>query len=144
MENRTVKQLSMQECVLWDRVDELWKCSVNKNFATIQEAIHPKYSGWDANSIVPHDRNYAIQSATDQSVRLVNYQLYPLKITVYDQHVGIVNYRYSARIKDRKQNIRAIKGRSTEIFLKKNHLWILIGLHGEPEPIKVIKSADIY
>jgi hypothetical protein len=144
MGHQTIKDLTKAEHLLWKRVDELWQYSLKRDFLTIQKAIHPNYSGWDATSVVPHDRSYAVRSATDESGRLLSYELFLLRSTIYESHVGIVNYRYTARLEDQKKNIRSIKGRSTEIFLRKDNLWILIGLHGEPEPIKIIQSVDIY
>ena len=110
----------------------------------MKEAIHPQYTGWDATSVVPHDRNYAIKSVSDKSARLVEYKLIPLKITIYEKQVGIVNYRYNANIQDQQKNVRAIKGRWTEVFFKSEDSWILIGVHGESESVKVINAASIY
>ncbi len=144
MAHLAISDMKENERLLWDRVDELWKCSVNQDFTTIEEAIHPKYIGWDNNSLLPHDRNYAIRSVVDKSVRLLEYQLQPLKISLYDDRVGIANYRYNASLEDIQKNVRGIKGRWTEIFIKEAESWILIGVHGGPEPVKVLSSANIY
>lgn len=141
---QTINGLTEKELTLWNRVDELWRCSVNRDFPTINKAIHPQYVGWDTNSITPHDRKYAIQSITDEEVKLNDYQLFPLKITIFEDRVGIANYRYNARIRDLQKNVRAIKGRWTEIYLKKQQQWILIGVHGGTEEVKVISATDIY
>ncbi len=144
MGHQTINDLTTEEQVLWQRVDELWKCSLKGDFRLIRQAIHPQYAGWDANSVVPHDRTYAIKSIIDKSSKLVEYRLFPLRITICENQVGIVNYRYNARIRDQQQNVRAIKGRWTEIFYKKDQSWLLIGVHGEPESVKVINAASIY
>lgn len=136
--------LSGEELTLWSRVKELWKCSIERDFQTIDKAIHPNYTGWDNKSLVPHDRNYAIHSVTDNSVRLLEYQLYPLGVTVYDHQVGIANYRYKARIRDLQKNVRSIKGRWTEIYLREEQNWTLIGVHGGPEPLKVESSTNAF
>ncbi|MDZ7680607.1 MAG: nuclear transport factor 2 family protein [Fodinibius sp.] len=144
MGHQSIRDLTTEEQALWKRVDQLWKCSMEGNFSTIEEAIHPKYTGWDSKSVVPHDRSYALQSMSDQSARLVEYQLFPLTITVYEHEVGIVNYRYTADIKDLIGNIRKTKGRWTEVFCKRNNVWILIGVHGESESMKMISAVNIY
>lgn len=136
--------LSGEEFTLWNRVKELWKCSVEQEFQTIDKAIHPNYTGWDNESLVPHDRNYAIHSVTDNSVNLLEYQLHPLGVTVYESQVGIANYRYKARVQDRQKNVRAIRGRWTEIYLREEQNWILIGVHGGPEPLKVESSTYVF
>jgi len=139
-----IQDLTTEEKTLWDRVDELWNCCITGDQHGIENAIHPQYTGWDANSLVPHDRNDAIKSAIDKTAQLVEYNLFPLNITICEHQVGIVNYRYKASIQDQQKNIRAIKGRWTEVFFKKEKLWMLIGVHGDPEPGKVISSANIY
>jgi len=144
MGHQTLSNLNTEEQALWQRVDELWRCSLEGNFEVIEQAIHPNYTGWDSKSVVPHDRNYALRSMTDKSARLVEYQLFPLTITTYDNEVGIVNYRYTAGIKDLKGNIREIKGRWTEIFMQRKNSWMLIGVHGESESMKMITAANIY
>lgn len=137
-------RLTNEEQTLWKRVSELWKCSKDRDFKSIDKALHPKYTGWDNKSLVPHDRNYAIDSIKDNSFRLLEYNLYPLRITIYEQQVGIVNYRYQARIRDMQKNVRVIKGRWTEIYLKKEQNWVLIGVHGGPEPLKVESSTNVF
>lgn len=144
MAHLTNNDLTAEERILWNRVIELWKCSLNRDLNSINKAIHPNYIGWDNNSLVPHDRNDVIQSLSDKAVKLIEYKLHPLTISIYDKHVGIVNYRYNANIGDKQNNIRALKGRWTEIYLRKNDDWILIGVHGETEPLKVISTAKIY
>lgn len=141
---QTIHDLSTEEQQLWQRVDELWNNSLRGDYEAIKKAIHPQYSGWDAHSVVPHDRSYALKSIFDKSARLTEYKLYPLKITIYDNKAGIANYRYNAQIQDLQNNIRAIKGRWTEIFYKQGNSWMLIGVHGESESVKVVSSATIY
>lgn len=134
---------SAEEITLWSRVKELWECSLERDFQAIDKAIHPNYTGWDNKSLVPHDRSYAIHSVTDNSSSLLDYQLHPLGVTVYDHQAGIANYRYQARISDRQKNVRIIKGRWTEVYLREEQTWILIGVHGGPEPLKVESSTNV-
>lgn len=141
---QAISELTSEEQILWKRVDELWQCSLKGDFRVMKEAIHPQYTGWDATSIVPHDRNYAIKSVSDESARLVEYKLFPLRVTIYEDQVGIVNYRYSANIQDQQKNVRAIKGRWTEVFFKSKESWILLGVHGESESVRMINAAPIY
>lgn len=142
MEKLTTNHLSAEEQALWSRVNELWECSLERDLATIDEAIHSNYKGWDDNSLVPHDRSYAIHSIKDTSNHLLDYELYPLGITVYEHKVGITNYRYRANIRDMQKNVRAIKGRWTEVYIKKNNKWTLIGVHGGSESLEIISSVD--
>lgn len=141
---KSSKNLSGEELTLWSRVIELWKCSMEQDVQTIDKAIHPNYTGWDNNSLVPHDRTYAIDSVTDNSVHLIEYKLHPLGVKVYEHRVGIVNYRYQARVQDRQENVRAIKGRWTEIYLQEEQNWTLIGVHGGPEPLKIETSTNVF
>ncbi len=144
MDQLITKNLSIEERTLWNRVNELWECSVDHDFKTIDKAIHPNYVGWDNKSLVPHDRNYAIQSVTDDSVRLLEYKLTPLGITVYKHQVGIANYRYRADIRDIPGNIRVIKGRWTEIYIREENNWTLIGVHGGQESLRMVSTSKMY
>jgi len=144
MKHLNKKDLSVEEQVLWNLVGELWDCSMNRDFQTIKKYIHQNYRGWDSNMLLPHDRKYVIQSIADPAIHLLEYKLDPIGISVYDHLVGIVNYRYSAQISDQMKNIRAIKGRCTEVYLHRNSKWMLIGVHGGSDPLKVISAAEIY
>lgn len=144
MAHLTIKDLTVEEKMLWNRVVELWNCSIDRDVDTIHKAIHPNYLGWDNSSLVPHNRNDVIQSVQDKTARLLEYKLHPLGISIYDNRVGIANYRYNANIRDLQKNIRKIGGRWTEIYLRKNGNWILIGVHGDTEPIKIISPSKIY
>lgn len=144
MAHLTMKDLSIDEKMLWNRVIELWDCSVDRDLNTINKAVHPNYIGWDNNSLVPHNRNDVIQSVKDKSARLLDYKLHPLGISIYDNRVGIANYRYSANISDLQRNVRAIRGRWTEIYLRKNGSWILIGVHGDTDPVTIVSTPNVY
>ncbi|MGD8426011.1 MAG: DUF4440 domain-containing protein [Balneolaceae bacterium] len=144
MRKLITKGLSIEEQLLWKRVNELWQCSVDQDFDTIEKAIHPKYIGWDNDTLLPHNRSYLVRSITDNTHDLLEYKLYPLGITVYNKHVGIANYRFCAEISDTLKNVRAIKGRCTEIFIQQDQDWILIGVHGGPEPLELISATEIY
>lgn len=137
MRHLNKKDLSVEEQVLWNRVKELWDCSLNRDFNTVEKSIHPKYTGWDSNTLLPHDRKYVIQSIADPSVRVLQYEVIPLGVSVYDRIVGIVNYRYKTHVCDRRGNVRILKGICTETYLRQDSDWILINEHSESDTLQI-------
>ena len=62
-----------------------------------------------------------------------DYQLRPLSIEVYDHVVGIVHYIYSATVAPKGATSRRITGKWTEIYLKQDSQWVMIGVSGRPD-----------
>lgn len=124
-----IHELSHEQQDLWKRVKELWSLAQSRNADAIRESLHTRYIGWEADSPVPHDREFAVQSVVSGTYTLLNYELHPVGIEVYDGKIGIAHYTYTASISEDGVT-RKVTGRWTESYLKQNDKWILVGEQG--------------
>ncbi len=130
----SIDSLSPEQQELWQRVNDLWTLSLNRNAEKIRATLHPQYVGWDMSSDSPHDRDMAVKSVTGDSPLVTQHHLQPLSIEVYNHTVGIVHYSYSANVVPKDSKPLAVTGKWTEIYLKQDGGWIMIGVSGRPDP----------
>lgn len=126
-------RLSEEQRELWERVDALWRMSVTRDTARVADALHPDYIGWVTGQAQPHSRNAAIASVGPSSPRVSNYTLQPLSIAVFDGMVGVVHYTYVAEVKSGTNASKAVSGRWSEVYLRKNGEWKMISVSGGPD-----------
>lgn len=129
MSGSPMSNLSIEKRELWQRVNDLWSLSLERNAEKIRCALHPQYVGWDMNSPAPHNREAAIQSVVGDAPVVADYELTPLSIEVYDHTVGVVHYAYAASIAP---DVR-ITGKWSEVYLKQNAQWVMISVSGKPD-----------
>lgn len=122
---------------LWRRVEELWQLAVKRDEAAVRAALHPRYTGWAADNSEPHDREFAVRSVLEEA-HILHYHLEPKSVEVYDDRVGIVHYLYAATVslgdeESQEDQPHEVLGRWTEVYLKQDQVWIMVGVHGGPE-----------
>jgi hypothetical protein len=88
--------------------------------------------GWDMSASLPHDREAAVLSASGDSPELLEYQLRPLSVQVYEGEVGIVHYSYSAMVARNDAPI-SVTGRWSEVYLMRHGRWTMISVSGRPD-----------
>lgn len=126
--------LSPDEQSLWARVNELWSLTLMRDPKKIEAALHPEYVGWDMSLPTPHDRAFAVSSVSGQTPPVVNYSLQPLSVRVYEDHVGVVHYRYTAFVARNDSTPVKISGMWTEVYLKQAGEWLMVTVSGRPDP----------
>lgn len=129
-----INELTLEQQDLWQRVNDLWALSLTRNATEIRNTLHPRYVGWDMSSPTPHDREAAVQSVLGDSPVVTQYQLTPLSVEVYDHTVGVVHYAYSATVTPRAASPLQVTGKWTEIYLRQDQQWVMVGVSGRPEP----------
>ncbi len=129
----SLETLSPEQRELWDRVCELWEQSRGRDRTLIAQAIHPQYVGWDMSAELPHNKDGAVASVTDDAPELKGYALCPLSIQVYDHLVGIVHYLYRATVQPHGAAFFDVTGKWTEVYLRQGREWIMIAVSGRPD-----------
>lgn len=133
MSDHLMNSLSGEQQELWQRVNELWSLSLERDAEKIRDTLHPQYVGWDMNSPAPHDREAAVQAVAGDAPVVTAYELTPLSIEVYDHTVGIAHYVYSASIAPNHAAPVRITGKWSEVYLKQNAQWVMISVSGKPD-----------
>lgn len=128
-----LEALTAEQRGLWDRVSELWELSRRGDRTLIGAGIHPRYVGWDMSTELPHDKNAAIASVTENAPRLTSYVLSPHSVQTYDHAVGVVHYSYRATVEPRAAPALDVTGKWTEVYLRQHDEWQLIAVGGRPD-----------
>lgn len=124
---------SEAETSLWKQVVSLWDMEVRQDLESIGKALHQNYSGWVIGKDQTHDYDAALASAGPSAPCVLRYALKPLKIAVFDDHVGVVHYTYEAEVQAEGKTQETIRGRWTEIYLQKSGAWQMISASGGPD-----------
>ncbi len=133
MADRQVTGLSSEQQELWQRVNDLWSFSLDRNDGKIRPAIHPQYVGWDMNHPKTHDRETAIQSVLGDAPAVTGYELVPLSVQVYDHIVGVVHYMYAAQVTPKDAAPLRITGKWSEVYLRQDNQWVMVSVSGRPD-----------
>ena len=129
-----LSNLTPEELDLWHRVQELWELSAKNDAESIRIALHPSYVGWDMGAPTPHDREQAVASASGQSARLIEYNLEPLSVRLYEGSAGVVHYRYTATVQTKDHQHTQVSGQWTEVYVKQAQRWLMVAVSGRPDP----------
>jgi uncharacterized protein (TIGR02246 family) len=136
-----VETLSAEQSALWDQVCQSWEGLRSRDRTLIGAGIHPQYVGWDMSAELPHDKEAAVASATDDSPELIGFALSPLSIRVYDHMVGVVHYAYRAAVRPRGAAPRDVTGKWTEVYLRQGNKWMMIAVSGRPDHVDLMGGA---
>ncbi len=126
--------LSVEQLELWRRCEQLWELARSGEAAPVRAALHPAYVGWVTSSERPHDREAAVASIGPGSPRILDYELTPLAIQVFDGRAGVIHYSYTARVVAEEIEASPVAGRWTEVYLRDEAgEWIMLAVSGGPD-----------
>ena len=97
----------------------------------------------DMSAALPHDREAAVQSVLGDSPTLCEYVLNPLSVQIYEGHIGIVHYSYSATVLPNDGQALNVTGKWSEVYLKKNGTWKMISVSGRPDEPKKLNAEQV-
>lgn len=117
---------------LWDTVVLLWEYARAKNMDAIRDLIHPEYTGWEAASSSPQGYREALESVSS-GMQIVEYNLIPKQVKVVDECVGMAHYVYEVQLLRADDSLMRIKGRWSEVYMKKDGRWVMISAQGGQE-----------
>ncbi|MFP4014792.1 MAG: nuclear transport factor 2 family protein [Chitinispirillaceae bacterium] len=117
---------------LWDTVVLLWEYARAKNMDAVQGLIHPDYTGWEEASTSPQGYREALESVSS-GMQIVEYNLLPRQVKVIDECVGVAHYVYKVQLLRADDSLMRIKGRWSEVYMKKDGRWVMISAQGGQE-----------
>ncbi len=117
---------------VWAGVEKYWQVSSSGDAAGFMNYFDDSYMGWSNQSRVPMSKantgKWVMQDAKDNSV--IVYSITPLTIWVKGDF-AYVHYTYAELDENKETKKRtSVGGTWTDILMKENGKWILIGDHG--------------
>lgn len=117
---------------VWKQELGLWSAAHMKDSSGFISYFSPDYMGWDISHPTPTNyptlRRY-IAYELGQPGKDMIYRIDPLGISVLGD-VAIADYYYSDEYIDENGKKKDESGRWTDIWMKQNNKWLLVGDHG--------------
>ncbi|MGD9486434.1 MAG: DUF4440 domain-containing protein [Calditrichaceae bacterium] len=116
---------------VWKNVETYWQMSAKRDLPGFLSYFHNDYSGWYNKSAMPSgkaslEKWVAPSFATS---KIITYDIHPLAIKIFG-NVAFVHYYYMEMSEDKEGKRKSEQGRWTDILMKQNARWVLIGDHG--------------
>jgi len=127
------QQWSDAEKEVWKNVETYWDLAAKGDTEGFLSYFHGDFSGWINTAELPHDR-----ATREKFIRFYNpktktllYNIEPLTIKIHG-NVAIVHYIYMEVSKYQDEKEQSEQGRWTDILMKQDGKWVMIGDHGGP------------
>ena len=128
--NVQAQQWSAEQKEVWKSVETYSELSANRD-ATFINYFDDSYRGWEYNYDAPDTKENIkkIISHRDPNFKILYYTVIPATIWV-SGNFAYVHYHYTmlSEAKDGKREWE--KGKWTDILMKKNDKWVMVGDHG--------------
>jgi hypothetical protein len=126
----TGQNWSEAQIEIWKTVEAYWKPSTANELMLY---VHTEFMGWRTGEPMPHNSeamrlqltNFLKNSILDFTT------ITPAGVKIHG-NVAIANYCYSQVYRDTDGKQQVENGRFTDILMKENDKWLLIGDHGGP------------
>ncbi len=130
--NTNAQQWSSEQKDVWAGIEKYWEISTNNDADGFLSYFDESYIGWSYQSKVPQSKsNTAKWIKNDfKNNTTILYTLTPISIWVKG-NFAFANYFYSQLNKNKKTGKDdPTTGKWTDILMKKNGKWMLVGDHG--------------
>ena len=126
----SAQQWTAEQQEVWAGVESYWKIN-ESNPMDFLSYFDDSYLGWSYSDEAPGTRDDAVKSYTywTKQWKRQFHTLIPARIWV-DGNFAFVHYYYSEVTENDKGKPSSEKGRWTDILMKKNGKWMLVGDHG--------------
>jgi ketosteroid isomerase-like protein len=116
---------------VWKNVNDYWALLAKGDMNGFFDYMHPDYVGWDNDSPVPSTKEESRKWITYrmQGMKMPLWVIKPLAIKIYG-NVAFVHYYYSFIEESPDGKKKSENGRWTDILLKQDAKWVMIGDHG--------------
>jgi ketosteroid isomerase-like protein len=116
---------------VWKSVENYWALDAKGDVEGFMSYFDPSYMGWEYDSPVPMDRAAVKKFITQeyQMSKTLVYDIRPVAIQVHGDF-AFADYYYTQIMKNADGKNEQVKGRWTDILMKKGDRWVLIGDQG--------------
>ena len=118
---------------VWENVEAYWVLSAEEDLEGFLSYFHTDYSGWFNQAPLPSSKSSARKwiSHGMKTVDTLVYEINPVAIKIFG-NVAVVHYYYIQAVKDAEGKQTTRSGRWTDILMKQDDRWVIIGDHGGP------------
>jgi len=114
---------------IWINVETYTNLIMKGDVEGFLDYFHKDYAGWNYYELKPINKTDIKNELWLLPKReIASYKITPVAINVFND-IAIVHYYYSAAYKNTDGKEKTKKGRNTDILLKQEDKWVLIGDH---------------
>lgn len=127
---------------IWKQVEKYTKLIINGKTEKFLEYFHKDYLGWNYFENHPINKvDIKKELSNLPSTKIISYKLEPVSIQVKN-NIAIVHYNYSAEYINSEGTEKSKLCRYTDILLKDENRWVLIGDHIDKNTITANKNIS--
>ena len=125
------QEWSEKQKEVWKNVETYWDFSAKGDVEGFLDYFHDDYSGWNNQDALPDNKAtvHKFVSHAFKTRKILVQEIKPVGINIHD-NVAIVQYYYSRILRDVEGKEKNISGRWTDILMKQEDKWVMIGDHG--------------
>ncbi len=125
------QQWSPEQKDVWAGVEEYWAASTSSDPMSFTKYFDDSYIGWSYDSEIPGTKADAVKSLNYwlKKGKTQYYTITPSNIWV-NGDFAYVHYHYTQVMESTDGKPNTERGRWTDILMKKNGKWMLVGDHG--------------
>ncbi len=129
--NTFAQSWSAEQKAVWAGVEEYWAAGASNDPGSFTKYFDDSYNGWSYESEAPGTKEDAVKSLSYwlKKGKVQYYIIKPAKIWV-NGDFAFVHYYYTQVTEDKEGKPNTERGRWTDILMKKNGKWLLVGDHG--------------
>jgi len=129
--NVQAQQWSAEQKEVWAGVEAYWAVGMSENPMDFINYFDDSYNGWNYETETPHTKADAQKSINywTKKGKVAYYTITPSKIWV-SGNFAYVHYYYTEVTEGLDGKPNTERGRWTDILLKKDNKWIMVGDHG--------------
>jgi ketosteroid isomerase-like protein len=129
--NISAQQWTDEQKAVWAGVDAYWKIGLSDNLNDFLNYFDDSYFGWSYENEAPGTKANVQTSYTywSKKGKMKYYTITPARIWV-NGNFAYVHYYYTQVSENTEGKSNTEKGRWTDILMKKDGKWLLVGDHG--------------
>jgi ketosteroid isomerase-like protein len=119
---------------VWKTIESYTQADVDRDTDKFKAYIHPDYLGWWNREPVPSTKTEADKflEHDHKTTKVLVYTIKPVGIKVHGDF-AFAHYHWQRLVKDAEGKETLKRGRWTDILMKEDGKWLLVGDHGGPE-----------
>lgn len=130
-QNLSAQQWSKEQQEVWTTVQTYNQYGEKRDIKAYSDYFDDSYSGWEYDYDVPEGKEALVNSLDFwfKNVKVIYQTITPATIWVKGDF-AYVHYYYTAVRENKDGKAEWVKGRWTDILMKNNGKWVIIGDHG--------------
>ena len=128
--------------IVWKTVENYTDLIINGEIEEFLKFFHADYQGWNFFEDIPISKGDVKNELSNlPATKVVSYKIIPVSIQIQND-IAIVHYYFSSHYLNAKGELNSKTGRYTDILIKDEKRWVLIGDHVGKDSINAKNKSN--